>query len=368
MKKSLLALAIAGAFSGTAFAQSSVTLFGIVDATLQRVSGQNNGSITRLSNSGYNSSRIGVRGVEDLGGGLRAGFWLEGQLFNDDGTNGTSNTNNQTTTGATGGGGLTFGRRATVSLLGGFGEVRLGRDYVPDFWNLTIMDPFGTNGVGSTLAFSAAGLNAAFFVPTVRASNSIGYFLPPNIGGVYGQVMFALGENPTENAGVSNPNDNDGRYVGGRVGWQGGPVNVAGAYGKTTYLQGAAQGDVTRMNVGVGLTFGPFKPSVFYNKIDVDTSAATDPERADILVGLVWTVGAGDIRLSYNRYDIKNTSNDGQQLSAGYVHNVSRRTAVYATYAQIDNKGTGTAFSNGRATTQAGGKTTGYEFGIRHTF
>jgi predicted porin len=363
MKKSLLALAVAGAFAAPAFAQSNVTLFGIVDATVQRLSGQNNGSVTRLSNSGYNSSRLGVRGVEDLGGGLRAGFWLEGQLLNDDGTNGASNINNQSTAGATGGGGLTFGRRATVSLLGGFGELRLGRDYVPDFWNLTIFDPFGTNGVGSTLNLGAAGLGGPAYVTNVRASNSIGYHLPPNIGGVYGQVMYAFGENNSLAA-----NSKDGTYTGGRVGWQGGPVNVAAAYGKTKFAPTAVNGNVTRINVGLGLTFGPVKPMFQYNMIDVDTTAATDPERADILVGLVWTVGAGDIRFSYNRYDVKNTSNDAQQLAVGYVHNLSRRTAVYGTYAQVDNKGTGTAFSNGVATTQAGGKTTGYEIGVRHTF
>src|SRR5262245_35322345 len=120
MKKSLLALAVLGSFAGVASAQSSVTLFGIVDAGIGRVKA-NGHHVTGVSNSGINSSRLGVRGIEDLGGGLQAGFWLEGQLNNDVGQGGSQTS------------GLDFRRRSTVSLLGNFGEVRLGRDYVPTF-------------------------------------------------------------------------------------------------------------------------------------------------------------------------------------------------------------------------------------------
>jgi predicted porin len=118
MKKSLVALAVLAA-AGAASAQSSVTLFGIVDAAYGRVSG-NGTSITGVSNSGINSSRLGFRGTEDLGGGMSAGFWLEGQLSNDDGRGAGTSTNNQATGGAiaglNGGQGLTFNRRSTVGF------------------------------------------------------------------------------------------------------------------------------------------------------------------------------------------------------------------------------------------------------------
>jgi len=147
MKKSLIALAVLTA-SGISFAQSSVTLFGIVDAAYAKGTGSVSDK-TQLQNSGYNSSRFGVRGTEDLGGGLKASFWLEAGVNNDDGTGAASNTNNQAVTAANAGTqGLTFNRRSTVSLEGGFGEVRLGRDYTPQFWTETAYDPFGTNGVG----------------------------------------------------------------------------------------------------------------------------------------------------------------------------------------------------------------------------
>src|SRR3954470_15114994 len=98
MKKSLIALAVLAA-AGAASAQSSVTLFGIVDATVQHVSnsGPGGGSVTRLHNSGESSSRLGFRGTEDLGGGMSGSFWLEAGLNNDDGTGQTLSTNNQST-------------------------------------------------------------------------------------------------------------------------------------------------------------------------------------------------------------------------------------------------------------------------------
>src|SRR5689334_23758725 len=136
MKKSLLALAVLGAFAGAASAQSSVTLFGIVDVNVGQVKNETpttSTKITRMSTDGINSSRLGFRGVEDLGGGMKAGFWLEAGLAPDTGAQGGSNGIST----------VTFNRRSTVSLMGNFGEVRLGRDYDPSFWNLTVFDPFG---------------------------------------------------------------------------------------------------------------------------------------------------------------------------------------------------------------------------------
>lgn len=368
MKKSLIALAVAGAFSGAAFAQSSVTVFGIIDTNIQYQKGDGNGSVTGVGNSGINSSRLGFRGTEDLGGGVRANFWAEaGTIASDNGALGTTNTNNQTT-GTTGGGGLTFGRRMFVGLSGGFGEVRLGREYTPMFFQITTNDPFGTNGSGDTKIYATTGVGgAATGTTSVRASNSINYLLPQNIGGVYGHFMYAFGENPS-NAGATK---DDGKYWGGRVGWAGGPVDVSVAYGRLSLAQTATQGDYTVMGVGGSVKIGPVKPMFQYVMHEVDVTGGTDPERTDILVGLVATVGAGEIRFSYNRYDIDQPAGalqDAQQIAIGYVHNLSRRTAVYGTIAQMDNKSTGTSFNNGRATTIAGGKTTGAEIGIRHTF
>src|SRR5215203_4107874 len=98
MKKSLLALAVLGTLTGVASAQSSVTLFGIVDTNGRWVDNDGpGGSRLSLATDGINSSRLGFRGIEDLGGGLRAGFWLEAGIAGDIGGTTTATTPNATT-------------------------------------------------------------------------------------------------------------------------------------------------------------------------------------------------------------------------------------------------------------------------------
>ncbi|HWH83426.1 MAG TPA: porin, partial [Burkholderiaceae bacterium] len=111
MKKSLLALAVLGAFAGVASAQSSVTLYGTLDVNGRYVKADGQSRSLTQSTDGINSSQLGFRGIEDLGGGLKAGFVLLAGVNPDSGT-----TNSKF-----------FNRRSTVSLMGGFGEVRLGR-------------------------------------------------------------------------------------------------------------------------------------------------------------------------------------------------------------------------------------------------
>jgi predicted porin len=361
MKKSLIALAVMAA-AGAASAQSSVTLFGIVDATVRHVRADGNGRVTQLTDSGYNSSRLGFRGTEDLGGGTSASFWLEAGINNDNGTGDATNVNNQPSGAAAapvGTQGLMFNRRATVSLAGGFGEFRLGRDYVPAFWNLTIFDPFGTNGVGAftNLATGRAG-TAAAAVTQVRASNSLGYFLPANLGGFYGQAMYAFGEN-NRNVGATR---DDGRHIGLRLGYGAGPFNVAFGIGNTDY----ATGDYRVWNIGGQWDFGLAKVMAQFNRDQF--RAVGNPRQSTWLIGALVPVGAGEVRASFGRANVSGTSNDADQIALGYVHNLSKRTAVYASWARLNNKGTGTAFNNGLATLTPGGNTSGLDLGVRHSF
>jgi predicted porin len=359
MKKSLIALAVLAA-AGAASAQSSVTLFGVVDATLAFGKGDG-GDRTQLTNSGYNSSRLGFRGTEDLGGGLSASFWLEAGLANDDGQGAASSSNNQASgTGAAVAGrqGLTFNRRSTVSLAGNWGELRLGRDYTPQFWNLTVFDPFGTNGVGTSVTL----VNPAQVADpvTVRASNSIGYFLPGNLGGFYGQAQYYMGENVEGTA-----TEDDGSGFGFRVGYAAGPFNTAFAYSKTN----RSIGDFETWNIGGQWDFGVAKLIGQYANNDVNGSAGV----ADItgkgwLIGGLIPVGAGEIRLSYSQYEVDTATNpEVKKYAIGYVHNLSKRTALYATYAHLSNNG-GAALALNGAVGVANASSSGYDFGIRHSF
>jgi predicted porin len=340
MKKSLLALAALTAFAGVASAQSSVTLFGIVDLSVNNVK---NGSLSqkRLSSDQLNSNRLGFRGVEDLGGGMRAGFWLEGAMSNDDGN----------------AGGQTWQRRSTVSLMGGFGEVRMGRDYTPSFWNYTVFDPFGTNGLGSALNLvSTLGSGATTLV---RANNSVGYFLPA-MGGVYGQVQVAAGEGST----VGN------KYVGGRLGYAGGPVNVAVALGKTAKDGGLAD-DYQDINFGASFKMSFMSIMGTYSKRDFLTR-----DQKNIMVGVTVPFGQSTLKASYNKgsgtQGTSATDFDATQIAFGYQYDLSKRTAIYATVSSLDNGGTaaGSRFvvGAGPAMTTGGAKSSGYNLGVRHSF
>ncbi|WP_295524205.1 porin [uncultured Pseudacidovorax sp.] len=427
MKKSLVALA-ALAVAGVASAQSSVTLFGIVDASISGVSNKSElvtnpavllanpfayallpqsttSSRTGISNSANSSSRLGFRGVEDLGGGLAASFWLEGALNNDDGT------------GAATGGGFNFQRRSTVSLSGPFGEVRLGRDYKPTFWNLTVFDPFGTNGAGTALVQRAIGGSTA--VPAiegsnVRASNSIGYFLPPNLGGFYGQAMYGFSEQAKYDnflQGSLNNGSRTGRYWGGRFGYANGPLDVAVAYGEQVNASNFTVGTNNlskNFNVGGSYDFGVVKLFAQYVNVKgtVDYSGNNQPlfnpdtKLDGALLGVTVPVGAGQIKATYGKVKTRVDQNPlvyltnpffqynapkADQLALGYVHNLSKRTALYATVAYIKNKNGADyqANSNGLATPyvatfQPAGtaltgaylpkSSVGYDFGIRHSF
>jgi predicted porin len=359
MKKSLIAMAVMAA-AGAASAQSSVTLFGIVDATIAWGKGDLTDK-TQLTNSGYNSSRLGFRGTEDLGGGMAASFWLEAGMSNDDGQGAATNSNNQASgTGAASAGrqGLTFNRRSTVSLSGNWGELRLGRDYTPQFWNLTVFDPFGTNGVGTTATLLNPG--QATDPVTVRASNSIGYLAPRNLGGFYGQAMYYMGENN------SGPIEDDGTGMGLRVGFASGPFNVAVAFARTNF----AAGDFKTWNIGGQWDFGMAKVMAHY--ADNRLAAPGGTTKGDgWLIGALVPVGAGEIRLSYSTYEVNTALRpEVDKYAIGYVHNLSKRTAVYATYAHVNNGGLpgAVAVSLNGSTTNSGGSSSGFDLGIRHSF
>jgi predicted porin len=353
MKKSLLALAALTAFAGVASAQSSVTVFGIIDAAARNVK---NGSVSlkTLSTDGMGSSRLGFRGIEDIGGGLRAGFWLEGSVNVDVGGGAkTAATANGSTAN-----GQDWQRRATVSLFGGFGELRLGRDYTPDFWNHTVFDPFGTNGVGSsTNLFDSSGSGAT---TVVRANNSIGYFLPAGLGGLYGQVLVSAGEGATGN-----------KHIGGRLGYAAGPINVAVAYGKTEVTPTV---DWKRINVAGSWNLGFMTLMGQYIKSDVDGGASNGRELNNYLVGGLIPFGASTLKFSYVKSDgdgptAANRARDADQIGVGYLYSLSKRTTLYTHFSKVSNKaGANWTASTGGVANALRANSTGYEFGINHAF
>jgi predicted porin len=433
MRKFASALSLMG-LGLSASAQSSITISGIVDTAISHFDVESSfvprtladysrvGSRTTRQNQnvvasgGLNTSRLAFRGMEDLGGGLAAGFWLESALAMD-----------------TGGTTLAFLRRSTVSLYGDFGEVRLGRHFVPTYFNDYIFDPWGNSGVAASAIYAVranlqtvrsgitpvaqpgvqslggsttgTGLGASATDGALRASNSIGYFLPNTLGGFYGHFMYALPEAVSIDDTFTG---NRGKYVGGRFGWTGGPADVAASYGVSTTSNSLSYTEKLKtMNLGASYDFGVVKMMGELSRtIDDVTSVSSSPltsglrsDRYDgVLVGANIPVGPGVIKASYSRVKYKkdpgtfvatsayDTSGNASvdKLALGYVHYLSKRTQLYATIARVKVKEgqnnqsvMGVAVNNSAfqysgqgaiASPWAPRKSTGYEIGISHSF
>lgn len=376
MKKFALGALALATLTTPCFAQSSVTLFGIVDANvlIGKGSGAGSSDRTQISNSGDASSRLGFRGTEDLGGGMSASFWLEAGLSNDNGAGVATNTNNQSTGGAVagigGGQGLTFNRRSTLSLAGAWGELRLGRYLTPHFLNLTVFDPFTATGMATTqtlngVSSTATGASSLNIIGSaaVRGSNAVGYLLPRNLGGFYGEVMHFRGENVSTGAAT----DDDGNGTSLRLGWAGGAANVAASIARIGYARTATTGDVSVFNIGGSYDFGPAVLMGHYVRDRVD--ATVERRATGGLIGVNIPAGAGLVRVAYSSYKVSQgaTSPSSRKLAAGYLHNLSKRTALYVNVARVNNRD-GANASLGGAVTAVNNSSSGYEFGVRHSF
>jgi predicted porin len=344
MKKTLVALAVLAA-SGAAMAQSSVTLFGVVDARYAAGKGSVS-TVTKLSNSGNNSSRLGFRGTEDLGGGMKASFWLEAGVNNDDGSGSATNTNNQAVTALTSAGtqGLTMNRRSTVSLEGGMGEIRAGRDYTPHFWSETVFDPFGTVGAGTNIGAFKGGLTG------VRASNSIGY-LSPSMSGAKAWIQTYYGENASTAAKVGAGNS----Y---RLTFDQGALSLAYAGSKTTTGAGVTN---DTSNIGGSYDLGVAKLMALSMKTKI--TAAADIKGS--LIGAAVPMAGGTFRMSSAQTE--QAGKKAKQTSVGYMMPLSKRTELYGTYARIGNSGGSSTALNG-GVTAANASSTGYDLGVTHRF
>ncbi|MBC8056137.1 MAG: porin [Rhizobiales bacterium] len=351
--KKFATLAVLAAISGGAYAQSSVTLFGILDANARYVK---NGDLKlkSLGSGGINTSRIGFRGVEDLGSGLRAGFWLESGINVDTGS--SSDTSRF------------FNRRSTVSLLGSFGEVRLGRDFTPTYTGYADYDVFGDNGVAASGKFDAPlgvtrDSNAtAGSGQGTRLGNQIMYLLPSNLGGLYGRAAAAAGEGTAGN-----------KYIGGRVGYGAGPLDVSVAYGQYEVAPALGEDKFKVANAGGSYDFGVVKVMGYYTQNEF-----VNQKLVSYSVGALVPFGQSQIKAAYTHANAKGRTvtnasvdaNDANQFALGYIYNLSKRTALYGTGVYVKNKAGASFVATGGPALLAGTdrKSTGGEVGIRHTF
>ena len=317
-----------------------------------------NGSARTLkteSTDGLTSSRLGFRGVEDLGDGFKAGFWLEAPFSADTGSGNATRF---------------FNRRSTVSLIEPtVGEIRLGRDNTPAFNAYNAYDPFGTNGIGEILGngtttgiISALGSGAATLS---RSDNQISYFTPPILGGAYAQLAAA----PDEAVAGS-------RYMAGRLGYAAGKVDASAVYSETKVgLNSTLR--FKQALLGASYDFGVAKLSG--QLIESRYASAADGNRRQRVyqLGASVPLGAHVIRLDYVYGNMSggapgsgfSNADDASQIALGYQYNFSKRTALYATAATLRNKGASKLIvATGNAGMKAGENSTGLDAGLRVSF
>lgn len=338
MKKSLIALAVLAA-SGAAMAQSSVTLYGIADAFVGSTKTEVNSvgqRQTAVNTSGVNGSRWGLKGSEDLGGGMKALFVLESGFSLD--------------TGASAQNGTLFSRQAFVGLESGFGTVSLGRQY-------SAYDVLqgATNHNYDAFTFSARGAVSANGIKdyTNRIDNSIAY-TSPSFSGFSGAVVYGFGENKNTPTNL-NGDATDSASV--HIKYANGPVLVGYAYQEDKLAAVAGVQDKNKYNlVGGSYDFGVAKLTASYNTAKNNTLKDKEGQ-----IGVSVPFGAAAISAGYARS--KTEGLGAERTGKGYsilgTYDLSKRTRLYA-----GAQNTKAHILNVAAETEI----TTYGLGVRHSF
>jgi predicted porin len=274
---------------------------------------------------------------------LKAGFQLETGLSPD--------------TGASSDPARFWNRRSTISLTGGWGELRIGRDYSVTYLGWEDYDVWSDIGITSPGKFDSS-LGTARDT-AVRADNQVAYFTPAGLGGFYARAAIAPGE------GVAGK-----KYSAARLGYANGPLDVSVTSGQTTVAPVAGDDKFKTMDAGASYDFGFAKVSAFYLR-----SKFADLKVANAYIGLQVPAGRGLVRASYINSNlsgiaggVNTNANDSHQFAVGYLYNLTKRTAVYTNIARVTNKGAAGVAVDKIPALAAGQNSTGFDIGLRHSF
>ena len=387
MKKTLVALA-ALAVVGAASAQSSVTLYGKMDmslnsrtekATALGVTAKTKNNVgPEVNSSAQNGSRWGLKGTEDLGGGMSANFILESGITADVG------------------GAITgFNRTSMVGLSGGFGAITLGTQYSPYDSTLSGYDPHGATGSSAWgYVLGAGSLNNLAATPAAiagfggakgangfhadgmqfgsgRVTNSIMY-ATPNMGGFFAEAMWAPGENKNPVAGVAQQSASS--YAGFRAGYNNGPLGVTLGYESLKTAAGGNTSDkTTAWALAAQYDLGVAKVHAIYERAKNDGAAVggiagiADGTDSGWGLGVSIPLGSVNVGLSYARetHDSETVGlRDGRTSAFGVqaIYPLSKRTRLYTSY--VNGKSQNAAVAGAAVST----KTSAWNVGMQHDF
>ncbi len=372
MQKKFIALAVAALASGAAFAQSNVQVYGVADFGLAvngSFDGATKGQSTRFDSGIASGSRLGFKGTEDLGNGLKAMYNFEMVLNLDEGTYCQ---------------GRTFGRQSYVGLTGGFGTVIGGRIYTPHYTLMAQIDPFGLGTGGRANNLFAAGYDP------IRVNNTAAY-VSPNFNGF--TVTAAYGTNALDNQeSLSGNAKKQGRLFAIAPVYTNGPLTVglnyhqvklendavaagaawvrnnAGNWGPSAAVA-AGDGKLTSTTLAGKYDFGVLALSAAYSTNKTEVNGADDDKIRNWLLGVSAPIGAKVVlKASYVNLKDKLTSNaDAHQVAIGADYLLSKRTKLYTAYSKINNDDNA-GYTVGHASGGQANNESQFNGGINHSF
>ncbi len=381
MQKKLIALAIAGLASSAAFAQSNVTIYGIVDIAYTH-SSSGSSSTSGIDSGGWSSSRIGFRGTEDLGDGMKAIFTLEYGLAADV-NSGIGNT------------GGTNSRQTWVGLQNASGTIKVGRQNTLgkdatdkyDAMASTTFSPLYALQRGNFVTTTQQSIptndgTIPYALQTVngRFSNAV-TFESANLSGFVIRAQYAFngqdGLDATAKGGAGEPTAKQSDITFG-VDYSAGPLALNYTYQRARDILNttapAASNKASENFVGGLYDFGVVKLMGTYQTVQRTQGGAKFATDKLLSLGVqvpVSTVGKVYFGIA-KANDASPANNDVDSWGIQYSHELSKRTMLYTGYQRVSNDNLAAAqvlpSTGGRATVVAGANATGFGFGVRHTF
>lgn len=347
MQKKLIALAIAGFAAAPAFAQSNVTMYGVADVYFASAGASGAKTQTAINSSGLSGSRIGFKGAEDLGNGLKAVFTLEYGLDLDQNTGiGTGVTSTSPA------------RQQFVGVAGGFGTVVAGRLQTAGYdWSCgtnplagSALDSVGKLGVSTLLTCGGNG----------RANNAIAY-ISPSFNGLtlavnHGRVTESANANPTGSDSYANLLS---------ASYANGPLTAGLVYSKLSAKATVADDDTTEWGLGGSYNFG--MATAFANYQRSKTGSAASNSKYSLAAAFPVTA-AGTIVAQFAANKIDGSNNDSKGYTLAYTHALSKRTTLYTGYNRITNESAVALPALGGVVPTLGGSGNVFAAGMNHKF